>query len=215
MQFRGEAIITDDINLVQQSQSIPGTKIINLDSDTRFSNPDVIGGGLLLPPPDAMMAMVDGDEQRFDIIYNAHYETPELSEYMVIIFGFLFNTGNLIFYHPDLHATDNTMITKFLNIMYDKFGLGIGIPGQVVCQYDARHIVQWLNMLYSILLITPPYFLREYPVGIQIDPQIMGMLLQDMKLLDITQEDKEKHIYDLVKKYKEKPNLVVPVHSII
>ena len=215
MKFIGHADITDDLNLVQQMLiTTPTTKIINLDMDTKFDNPNVIGGGQLLPPPDAMIAMANQDERQFDMIYSEYYSTPDIQQMVTIIIAYLYKQGNILFYTPILKDnTENIIIVKFLNIIYDYFGLGIGVVGQNQFVVNNNMETIWNNLLYTNMIISPNEFLFNHPIGIQIAIPILEMLKVDMKnvLFDISDDEMEKHIYRLVKQFKEKPNLQFPI----
>ena len=215
MQFLGHPDITDDLNLVNSILlQDPSTKIINLDSDTQFDNPNVINGAQLLPPPDAMIAMVDQDEERFNMIYYNYFNSPEIQQYVTIIIAYLYKKGNLLFYTPYLRdQTDNVVIVRFLNMMYDIYGIGIGVINQNPCNFNIAMIPIWNNLLYSAMIISATEFLFNHPVGIQIDIPILEMLKQDLSpyLFDMERSELEKHIYDLVVKLKEKPDLKFPL----
>lgn len=218
MRFVGHADITDDLNLVQQSLMIPNIKIINLDSDTKFENPNVIEGGYLLPPPDAMIAMVNQDEAQFDMIYSNYYSTAELQQYVTIIIAYLYKQGNILFYSPIVKDnTENIIIVKFLNMLYDRFGIGVGVVGQTPFTLNTSMEFIWNNLLYTNMIITPNEFLYNHPVGMQIEIPILEMLKVDMRniLLDMEDNEMEKHIYALVQKFKEKPNLQFPISRMV
>lgn len=215
MQFVGHADITDDLNLVNMTlYQDPTTKIVNLDPDTQFDNSNVIVGSMLLPPPDAMIAMANQDEAQFDLIYNMYFDTPEIQQYITIILAYLYKKGNLLFYSPILKdPTENIIIVKFLNLLYDKYGLGIGVINQTPCNFNMSMKIIWNNLLYSSMIISPREFLINHPVGMQIDIPIMEMLKQDLSeyLLEDDNLEKERRIYELSARLKEKPNLIIPV----
>lgn len=218
MQFIGHPDITDDLNLVNSVLiQDPSTKVINLDSDTHFDNPNVIGGAQLLPPPEAVIAMVDQDEDKFNMIYYNYFNCPDMQKYVTIIIAYLYKKGNLLFYTPYLRdQADNTLIVKFLNMMYDVYGIGIGVINQNPCNYNIGMELVWNNLLYSAMIIPVTEFLFNHPIGIQIEIPILEMVKQDLNpyLFEIEESEKEKHIYDLVRKLKEKPNLKFPIGRI-
>ena len=67
------------------------------------------------------------------------------------------------------------------------------------------------------MIIAPSEFLYNHPLGMQIEIPILEMLKADMSnvLLFMEDNEMEKHIYDLVKKFKEKPDLKFPITRVV
>ena len=68
--LKGDISITDNLEMVTDFAINPpqNLTIVNLDEFTEFQDNNVLGGVALLPPPEAVMAQVDGDEQSYNII---------------------------------------------------------------------------------------------------------------------------------------------------
>lgn len=202
----GHIDITDNIQFVTDliMNPVHGMVIINLDEDVRLKGDNVIGGAELLAPPDAMQAEVDGDEQLYDAIYLNYFNQPNINQYMMGIVHFLYEGGSIVMYYETLDINGSKTIAKLLNIIWMKYGIGVGIAGQAPGRFNEQYLPLWLSLLYQAGSIGVDQFLAQYPVGVAIDDSTMIRLIQEIHPYSA---DNRKYIYDLIKLRKQKPRV--------
>ena len=213
MILTGRIDITDNLDFVKEvvfSRPI-NTTVINLDEDLKLESDNVLGGGPLLPPPEAIMAEIDGDEPAYDIIYNMYYDNDHfIIHYVSAIINYLYRGNNLLLYYPDLNPTESMTIPKFLNLFWNRYGIGIGILNQRDCVYDWKCIPMWLNMMYTARMIPTRDFLCKYPTDAYVEEPILELLVNDIRPINKTFQEKKNYVVSLIKKFKEKPDLKIP-----
>lgn len=207
--------MTDNLEFTKEIlfSNTPNTKIVSLDEDGALplDHPNVLGGTCLLPPVDAMIAEEDGNEALYDAIYTEIFDAPFLAQYVGALVIYLFNGGNLLLYVPDLNS--NTA-KELRNIFWKRYGIGIGVMGQVNMFLDNSCIPMWLEMIYGANAMSPIQFLYLYPEKVVIQPPFMDKLLTELSPFGKTYQDKMDYIMSLVHKLKEKPNLVIPIYKV-
>lgn len=210
--------ITDNLPLVLdmvQSQ-IPEVVVINLDEDNLQlkSSQNVLGGVELLPPPEALMAEIDGDEQSYDIIYNMHYEDPFVVQYVTALIGALYRGKRILMYYPTLDPSETKTVQKLINIFWQRYGIGIGVLGRNQGCYDLKCVPMWLKMIYTSRIIGPMEFLAKYPIDAVIEAPVMSLLVDDIRPIDPNPENQHKFVLSLWKHIKEKPNIQIPFYHV-
>jgi hypothetical protein len=218
MILKGNILITSDKNIIFQTiNTMPDVKIISLteDNDLNMNPGYFISGTVLLPPIDAVIAEIDGDEQKYDMIYYNHLSYPIVQEYMSTIIAFLYKGGKLLLYFPN-EEYNNTMI-KLLNFIMAIYGIHIGILGDLnydnaSCYFDAN--LEWyqLDLIYYYTgIIDWREYLYYYPIDVPINNQMVNLLMNQIKPYGDTYEQKLNVIKRLRVGIKEKPNLINPI----
>lgn len=211
--FSGTVFLTDNIEVVMQIPMDGSTKVIDMDEENSLpSSPHIIKGTCLLPPIEAKIAEVDGDENKYNAIYAAHLTDRYQQTYITALLAYIYMGGNLIIYLPEEQGYTNTE-EKFCEHMLREYGIHIGIIGDSVdnaqCFYDYHYIPFWLNLLYKANIIDPETFLLQYPLdaNLAIDQEVVNKLLGDMRPFGGNLEEKIAHIYEFHKKIHINPKL--------
>ena len=96
--IKGTIYITSDINLCLSNLNVCKTIIIAEDIDNYFI-PDKIGGSLLLPPYEALAAIIDDDDEKFRYEYLTYLNTnPTVNKFIDIILQALIAGTNIILF---------------------------------------------------------------------------------------------------------------------
>lgn len=209
--LKGAMYITDQPDIVYQAPIDGYTRIINLDEDDILDNnhPCIIGGTCLLPPLEAKIAECDGNEMLYDQIYMNHLTANYQYQFISALFAYLYRGGNIIFFLPEFG--DNTK-EKFLFHMENCYGVHIGWinnPDQRIASwyFDTNYIPRWLDMLYTIHVISPFDYLYQYPQNLPIQNHyVLNLLIEDIRPFGYTLQDQYRAIEDLRKKLHINPN---------
>lgn len=209
----GRIDITNDFELVYGVLRDPNSPIIVIDMDEDNDpnipkdHPRVIGGECLIPPMEALIAAADGEKEVFNIIYNDHFTTPFIDNYVgAIIISLMIGKQLLIYYSDD----DLGIVNGLINVFYSRYGIKIGIIGESEGMLDSTCIPIWLQYMYRENVITGIEFLFNYPVNVQINDVMMTKLINEIMPPG---EDKAKEIYQMVYMLKETPTLINPLVS--
>lgn len=158
----GKLFITNNIDIV--FHPIQPCVILNMDEEKKLSMqlPNCIEGTCLLPPVDAKIAEVDGDELKYNTIYMAHLAHQE--EFMAAIIMYLFKGGTIIIYLPDEYNYTKEKLTEFLFTIYGLKPGDIDTPQDPMRAnfiYDGYKTPYRLNLLYVNNLINAYEWLRN------------------------------------------------------
>lgn len=146
--------------------------IVIADEPEMFNIPGKIGGSILLPPYDAMAALVDNSYNDFEYIYmNYLMNDITVTKFVDIIIQALLVGTNMIFLmEPDMKQCEMVLKNFFISL-----GIYIG-DDKHQFQYDMRLMHLILNRLYANDSINAEYFLRLYPYEVGFDPFILRKL---------------------------------------
>ena len=187
-------------------------KIIDVEMDPSLplQHPNVIGGGILLPPIDALIAEQDGDEAKYNAIYYKYLaEDGSVAQFIQVIVSALILGINILLYcpNPDKLVTNK----KLIEMMRYIYGIDMGLPLCKPAFYssDPQKVKIWLNMAYDCSAISPREYLFLYP-GYPDNPVLIQKLIYDLCLLE---KDPISTINLLSVQLKEKPNLILPVYK--
>lgn len=208
--LKGHADITDNLDFVTDLMMNPvvGTIIVNLDEDRPLKGENVVTAPALLPPVEAVMAEVDGDEQGYDIIYNNYFDQSSfIKQFMMGVITYLYNGGNIVFYFQNLDTTETKTISKLLNMIWIKYGIGIGIIGKAPGKFNEAYLPLWLNNLYAAGVIGTNQFLHQYPTNTSIDESNLEQLVMDIKPYAKNYQEQVQYIYHLIDIYKKNPKV--------
>lgn len=209
----GTIYITDDLQLVR---NVPDrtVKIISLDEENRISpnEPNVIVGTCLLPPMEALIAEVDGDEDLYDAYYLNHLNEPSIQEFIGAIISALYKGISLLMYAPMMK--ENIFVSKLRSHLWALYGIGIGIAGGEPCQFDPRCIPIWLNMIYFANVIGPNEFLLYYPENAYMDDMIINKLIVDIKPMAESYNSRVNELKMFQQRLKKNPNVQSAIFDI-
>lgn len=218
--LKGTIFITDNPEVIYSLPLDPGsnTKVVNMDEDgILMDNSSIITGTCLLPPVQAMIAEADGNEQLYDTIYTNHLLEPYQQEFISALLSYLYKGGNIVIFLPEL-GYNNTM-NKFIQIMFDRYGIHIGIignqnPAIANCYYDERCIPIWLNMIYSVRVISAYEFLYIYPEDAPINNRVINDLINEINPYGKSINDRINYIIHLHKVIHQNPKVRSPIGNI-
>ena len=198
--------------LMQNPYPNPIVKVVDMEDSPQTlpkEHPNVIGGGVLLPPIDALIAEQDGDENKYDRIYLNYFHEEYVSLFMEALISALLLGTNLILYLPNKEQFQTPR--KFAQVVEYLYGIRIGVIGQrpSVCNLnDISSVKCWLCAAYRSKAITPREFLYLYPGDIDATPEIISKLIMDINPMD---ENPMPYLNKLSRQLKEKPDLIVPL----
>lgn len=177
--LRGNIYITDDLNFIA---TIPDNIIVISMTETEDNialpcRNCIIMGPYLLPPTESYIAEVDGDENLYEMHYANHLTNNMSKQFISAIIGALYKEKSILIYTTKLNCLS---IEKFRKLMYIIYGIGVGVVGKEVCQFDPKCLPIWLDMIYIFNIIGPDEYLINYPDN-SIDPNIMNKLISDYR----------------------------------
>ena len=192
--LKGTVFITDKPEVVYNTPLNQNIRVINMDEDgILMEHPSILVGTCLLPPVQAKIAEADGNEMLYDTIYNNHILEPHQQEFISALLSYLYKGGNLLFFLPELGYTNT--LDKFIQIMFNRYGIHIGKigaqnPVESQCFYDEKCIPIWLNMIYSVRVISGLEYLYQYPEDAVINTNVMDDLIRELSPYGETIGDK-------------------------
>lgn len=219
MILSGDIYLTDDIDLVHNIMSYPpssGYKIISLDEDgvIDITNPNVIGGSILLPPIDCLIAEQDGDEAEYDRIYDNFFHTQDIFYFMAAIIESLVVGVHLLMYYKSVDA-DCMTTNKLSEHIFKNYGIYIGnLRCSAPFYYLEDYTPMWVYSLYKCKFISPYEYLYNMPMGVNIPEDVMEELIDEIKPYATNNMNARAFIYDMLVKLKDKPNLICPLFKI-
>ncbi len=197
--LKGTIYITDDPNIIYNIPINSNTKVINMDEDDILVNTDaMLVGTCLLPPVEAKIAEVDGNEALYDSIYASHLLEPYQQQFISAMLSYLYKGGNLMIFLPEIGTTYTR--EKFIYHLFSRYGVHCGLVGhpnpQISnCYYDNRCIPLWLNLIYSVNVISATEYLLNYPVDATINNNmIINKLIDELNPYGNTINDKINYI---------------------
>lgn len=222
MILKGNILLTTDKNIIMETlHTRPDIKIISLDEDNELGlDPGVvIPGTILLPPPEAIIAEVDGDELKYNMFYSAHLLSDPVKEYMSSILAFLYKGGKLLLYYPN--SDYNNTIKNMLFLILINYGIHIGIigdpnPDNASCYFDANLENIQLDLIYYYTnIIDWREYLYNYPPIFPISDQILNILFIQINPYGETFNEKLEVINRLRVGIKKNPNLINPIMEVV
>lgn len=165
--LKGTIYITEDMNVINSIPYNSNTRIVSLDEDNILPENEItLVGTCLLPPMEAKIAEVDGNQTLYDTIYTNHLLMPYQQEFFAALMAYLYRGGNLVLFLPEL-GYNNTK-EMFIYEIWKLYGIHIGLIGDQNpqtgnCYYDDTCIPIWLYSIYSVSAISPIEFLFMFP----------------------------------------------------
>ena len=169
------ALITDPKMACDIMMNDNLVKVISLDEENAVpmlcdeNNPQAVPGTQLLPPVEAMWAIIDEKPDEFAQIYYAHLITPECMQFVASVIAAAYQGGHIIFYYP----SDNDMVINYLyNYFKVYYGMTLGTGNGIAFMYDQASVPLYCNSIYSLHAMSNYEYLMHYPVDAAIPEQI-------------------------------------------
>ena len=217
MDLLGDIYITTDKNIVFETINMrPDVKLISLDEDNELGiDPKCfISGSILLPPVEARIAEVDGNEQKYDFIYSSHLNSDPVKEYIACLIAFMYKGGSVLMYYPD--SDYNNTLTKLLFFIMSIYGIHIGLigdPNNGVCYLDGRYEGLCLDLIYYYTgIIDWREYLYQYPSSLSINEGIMNIILEQMRPYGDTYQEKLDTVLRVRERIKKDPKIIIPIN---
>lgn len=176
--LKGTIYISYDINLCLANLNTCKT-IIVADEPDLYNIPGKIGGSLLLPPYEALISMVDGDEEKFRYEYINYLSTNiTVNKFMNIILQALIAGTNIILL-IDSNGPKFDMVLR--EYFMSAFGIILG-DGSHQFAFDLNYVPIILNRLYTDDDINVKYYLQLFPEEIPFDPFIIRKMAYDSNI---------------------------------
>ena len=217
MDLLGDIYITTDKNIVFETINMrPDVKLISLDEDNELGiDPKCfISGSILLPPVEAIIAEVDGNEQKYDFIYSSHLNSDPVKEYIACLIAFMYKGGSVLMYYPD--SDYNNTLTKLLFFIMSIYGIHIGLigdPNNGVCYLDGRYEGLCLDLIYYYTgIIDWREYLYQYPSSLSINEGIMNIILEQMRPYGDTYQEKLDTVLRVRERIKKDPKIIIPIN---
>lgn len=220
--FKGNIAIKFDPTVVCNiMQMDPMVKVLSLDEDNSIPmldaemNPQVILASILLPPVEALWAIADNDEDKFQYEYFNHLQSAEATDFFFTIIAAAYMGAKIIFYYPD---PDTECIRYLYNYFMKVYGIHISFQNEIqdpFC-YDPKAVPTYLNGIYGVGAIDGYDYLRQFPVEELIPQQIALKLIRDIRPEGNSIQEQLEVLTRLHKKIKEKPHAISPlIHEYI
>lgn len=179
MLLKGTIYITNDINLCLSNLNMCKTIII-ADEPDNYMIPQAIGGSLLLPPYEAMTALIDGNDAEFNMGYMDYLNNnPSVYKFINIILQALIAGTNIIFLIDSEGINFELSLKEFF---MTSFGILIGDSAHVF-SYDITYTPIILNRLYISDDISKETYLLLYPYEIDIEPFFVNKLSYEFNMI--------------------------------
>ena len=217
--FKGNIAIKFDPQVVCNiMQMDPMVKVLSLDEDNSIpmldadKNPQVILASILLPPVNAMWAIADNDEEKFQYEYFMHLQSIEATDFFFTIIAAAYFGFKIIFYYPD---PDTDPIKYLYNYFMTVYGIHISFQNEVQDPfwYDPKAVPTYVNGIYGIGAISGYDYLRLYPAEETIPERAMLKLIYDIKPAADNMNGQIEVINRLHKRIKDTPNAKSPILS--
>lgn len=160
--FRGSINWTSDIN---QLASRPDVTVLVLGEYDIQLPPmiDYMTASILLPPCEATMLQLDGYLKEFEINYVQYLNSPELREYLSILFTGLLNGNKFVIYigHDELELP---FFSIMLNFFASYYGIIVGNMANIQFSHNYNN-PNAINVLMEYSRVTPETYLMYYPLN--------------------------------------------------
>lgn len=104
---------------------------------------------ILLPPTEALIKEIDGDQEGFINIYNEYLSSEDIMQFITAMIYFLHIGGKILIYTPADLDTDAILTNTLIIYFYTRFGISIGTSEKNGFDYDARYDGVIADLLYQ------------------------------------------------------------------
>ena len=214
--FKGNIAIKFDPTVVCNiMQMDPMVKVLSLDEDNSIPmldadmNPQVILASILLPPVEALWAIADNDEDKFQLEYFKYLQSAETTDFFFTIIAAAYMGTKIIFYYPD---PDTYAIKYLYNYFMKVYGIHISFQNEVQDPfwYDPKAVPTYINGIYGIGAIDGYEYMRLYQED-QIPQYNLMKLIYDIRPEGNNIQEQIEVIMRLYKKIKTNPNVKSPL----
>lgn len=181
--IKGSLFITDDIIFLRNILMDPMSRMLCLSLDEvdrslerEFNR--VVPATILLPPPSAIYAEIDGDSERFINEYNAYLYSEKPTEFIVTILKLLHDGQNAIMYIPSFNE-DSVWVNQLMLNFFVRWGITIGLSKEKGFAYDQRYDIPIMEELYRNNYVDPLQFIMETPPGYYPNDPNLAVKLQN------------------------------------
>ena len=214
-QFAGSMSLLFDPKIVcDMMMNNPSVKVISLDEDNAVpmlsdeNNPQVVPGTVLLPPIEAMWAIVDEQEEQFAQAYYMHLVSPECMQYIAALLSAAYRGYNVIFYYPN---ESDKIINYLYNFLMTQYGIRLAVNAVNPFAFDKMSVPLYCNSMFSIKGIGIGEYLQYYPNDAKIPDVVYLEIIKTLSLPGDTLADKMKLVDRLRRVLKINPRAMCPI----
>lgn len=167
MLIKGSLYYTNNPAIVQQVLHDNGFVITLEEGGSMFdlNLPNISAGTILLPPPEAFMAAIDGNEQAAIGLYRNKLLSDVCMNFIAVMLCSLSNGKNLLIFAPQ--STDgviNFFMNMLISLFMELFGIKIGTD-TVQFAYANNYFSEAniISLIYFNSLCNIETFLKEFP----------------------------------------------------
>lgn len=171
----GTIYLTSDLAVVQRTLQTRSAKVVIIDEENPYPEAmDMVTmASILLPPYEALSAMVDGETDLFKQIYFEYLDRPEPANFMAILIMCIYRGINLLLYLPNDEADFLTpLIGKFC-----MFGVMIGDQARPFILDPAAEGLR-LSFLTYYGVMSAEEYLQRLPPMCPIDANVLPALIK-------------------------------------
>lgn len=154
----------DELNFVLNNLQSEAKVIVLDDEILQYKN--FISGSILLPPPSALITLLDNNDQNgYAQLYANYLSTVEVDQFIMLLMTVLLRGKDIVFY---LNSSDPSLFLIFLqNWLYQYYGLVMNNVGQFSNNCMMQSILpQFYNGLiqksYSLGYLKPEQYSQYY-----------------------------------------------------
>lgn len=205
----GSVYLTTDLSVVEQTLQTRSAKVIIVDEENPYPQAmDMVTmASILLPPYEALSAMVDGEEAIFKQIYFEYLDRPEPASFMAILIAAIYRGINLLLYVPN----DESEFLVPLIAKFSMYGVIIGDNMRpFILDPNAEPIRLGLCTYYGMMQVNE--YLQRLPEMYPIDMKLLPILIQfyNPHLADYSELSYLQFFEGLRRKIRTNPNVIVP-----
>lgn len=143
----GTCYLVTNTNLINSQQA----RVVTITDTKDYMNiPNSVGASILMPPYQAMMALLDNEERIFRQIYSEYLCLPEVDQMLTIITKAVYNGVNIILFIPSDEV--DIWVELLLYHINQKFGIIVGTKNSPFMIDNSKFInLQISCFMYDII----------------------------------------------------------------
>lgn len=163
--IRGTLFLADELNFVKAILSDPysTTLIFSLDEVDHSLEKDyyrAIQATVLLPPPSAIFAEIDGDSEKFVTEYREYLSSIVPTDFIVTILKLLHDGIDGILYIPSFNE-ESVWVNVLLSYLFETYGIKLGTSSTDGFLFDRRYKFKIAEDLFMRNYITALEYVAE------------------------------------------------------